>query len=267
MGLIFSLVLQANALQCSKRGMSVEAYTELLFLFFIYSFLGWCTEVIYATLNRGVFVNRGFLTGPICPIYGVGIVVVLYVLHPIKENLFFLFIGSVFLTTIIELITGLILEKFFKQKWWDYSDELFNFKGYISLKFSLQWGIACVLIVRVIHPLIIRFLSVIPEIVLFVFLILVSVSFVTDVIFTILTMLKIRKRIIIEHRLHEILKKESYLIGENISDVVVTLMRLYDKTYKGSQEGVKRLAKAFPGINILKEKNKELVERIKKLLR
>ena len=118
--------------------MIFSAY-QLVFFFFIYAFLGWCTEVIYACVNSGKFVNRGFLNGPYCPIYGFGVVAVVMCIYPAKDNLHVLFFGSVILTTALEFITGFILEKIFNEKWWDYSDEHFNIKGYICLKFSLMW--------------------------------------------------------------------------------------------------------------------------------
>ena len=77
---------------------------ELVWIFIIYAFIGWCTEVSYAALDRGIFVNRGFLNGPYCPIYGCGVVIVVAVLTPLKDNLLILFIGSFLLTSILEYI-------------------------------------------------------------------------------------------------------------------------------------------------------------------
>ena len=113
-----------------------------LWIFFIYSFLGWCTEVSYAALVTGKFVNRGFLNGPVCPVYGFGVVIVLSILVPLKGNLLVLFIGSVVLTSLLEWLTGFLLEKIFHQRWWDYSDQPFNIGGYICLRFSIAWGFA-----------------------------------------------------------------------------------------------------------------------------
>ena len=114
----------------------------LLFYFIIYAFLGWCTEVVYAALNTGKFVNRGFLNGPICPIYGFGIAAIVAFLAPVSNNPALLFAGSAIITSAIELITGWIMEKAFNTRWWDYSTMPFNIGGYICLKFSIAWGIA-----------------------------------------------------------------------------------------------------------------------------
>ena len=130
-----------------------QNFYELVWIFIIYAFIGWCTEVSYAALDTGKFVNRGFLNGPYCPIYGCGVVIVVAILTPLKENLLILFAGSFLLTSVLEYITGYILEKVFHNKWWDYSDKPFNIKGYVCLKFSIYWGLACTFIMDIIHPI------------------------------------------------------------------------------------------------------------------
>lgn len=125
---------------------------EAAWVFMIYAFLGWCLEVIYVGLNNGHFVNRGFLNGPYCPIYGFGVLIVITLLSPLQNNLLLLFIGSVLLTSTLEFLTGLVLEKIFSRKWWDYSDVPFNLMGYICLKFSIFWGLGCMFVVKIVHP-------------------------------------------------------------------------------------------------------------------
>ena len=136
---------------------------ELLWLFFIYAFFGWCIEVVFCGLNEGHFINRGFLNGPVCPIYGVGGVIVVLCLTPIKDNLFLLFVGSALLTSILELITGFALDKIFHARWWDYTDMPFNIGGYICLKFSIYWGFVCIALMKGIHPVILGFVRFIPH--------------------------------------------------------------------------------------------------------
>ena len=136
-----------------ERGYLTEFYYFAL-SFFVYGFLGWCTEVAYAAVKQGKFVNRGFLNGPICPVYGIGVGVVVQFLTPVENNLVLLYISSTILVTAIEGITGFLLEKIFHNKWWDYSDQPLNIGGYVCVLFSLIWGVFCVLIVKVIHPLI-----------------------------------------------------------------------------------------------------------------
>lgn len=125
---------------------------RFLWLFFVYAFLGWCTEVAFVAWSSGGFVNRGFLNGPICPVYGFGALLVLACLEPLRGDLPLLFLGSFVLTTLLEGMTGFLLEKLFHQRWWDYSDKPLNLAGYVCLPFSLAWAAACVVVVRGIHP-------------------------------------------------------------------------------------------------------------------
>lgn len=132
--------------------------------FFIFAFLGWCAEVAFAAVTKGRFVNRGFLNGPVCPIYGLGVVIVYLALEPIRNNFIMLFAGATLLTSALEWVTGLVLEKVFHHQWWDYSDKRFNLNGYICLQFSLLWGVACVFIMRFMIPLADIFVQLIPRI-------------------------------------------------------------------------------------------------------
>ena len=136
---------------------------QLLWLFFIYAFLGWCTEVAYAALDTGKLVNRGFLNGPLCPIYGCGMAAVLTLLLPLQDNLLILFAGGMLLTTLIELVGGWALKTLFHTTWWDYSDKPFNLGGYICLEFSILWGIGATIMVRVVHPMVMKLVLAIPH--------------------------------------------------------------------------------------------------------
>ena len=93
-----------------------QNFYELLWIIVIYAFIGWCTEVSYAALDRGIFVNRGFLNGPYCPIYGCGVLIVVVLLTPLKKNLLILYVGSFLLTSVLEFITGFVMEKVFHNK-------------------------------------------------------------------------------------------------------------------------------------------------------
>lgn len=125
---------------------------EALWYFLIYAVLGWIIEVFFAGLSTGHFVNRGMLYGPYCPIYGFGMLIILLFLTPIQKHPVSLFFGAMLLTTALELVTGLALEYFFHERWWDYSMFPFNFMGHICLIFSIAWALGCVFIIRIIHP-------------------------------------------------------------------------------------------------------------------
>ncbi len=183
-----------------------------IWFFFIYAFLGWCTEVIFAACVRGVFENRGFFNGPICPIYGFGVVTVVLFLEPLKENFWILFFGSVALTSVLELITGYLMEKIFKHRWWDYSKMPLNIGGYVCLAFSLIWGFACVFLIDIIHPSIAFFVNHIPNLVTYIALPIFVITFLTDLIATSSSVFNFNKK------LEEIDKKAAQI--RQISDEI-----------------------------------------------
>ena len=125
-----------------------------LLLFLCYSFLGWACETVYCSIGKRKFVNRGFLNGPLCPVYGFGALAVLYFLRPVSDNIPLLFVSGMVLTSVIEYITGYLLEKLFATKWWDYSSRRFNIHGRVCLRNSLMFGALSVVAVRVIDPVI-----------------------------------------------------------------------------------------------------------------
>lgn len=107
-------------------------------------------------MDTGKLVNRGFLNGPVCPIYGFGMVLVLAILTPVRQSTLALFFGGMLLASALELVGGWALKKIFHTTWWDYSDQPFNLGGYICLKFSLAWGVCIVAVMRGIQPLVFR---------------------------------------------------------------------------------------------------------------
>lgn len=197
-----------------------QTFYEVLWIFIIYAFIGWCTEVSYAALDRGIFVNRGFLNGPYCPIYGCGVIIVVVILTPLKGNLILLFTGSILLTSLLEYITGFVLEKVFHNKWWDYSDKPFNIKGYICLEFSIFWGLACTFIMLIIHPIIFGFIHIIPKILGIILISILMTVFFVDCIVTVTTILKFNKRLKVMGEIAAKLKVISNEIGENIYENV-----------------------------------------------
>ena len=158
-----------------------EFAVKTVYWFFLYGFIGWGVEVVYAAIKTHKLVNRGFLCGPICPIYGFGMVGLVYSvsLIPMPDSgsmsaVAIFFIGM-FLTTAIELVGGWALFKIYHIRWWDYSDMKFNLGGYICPQFSLLWGLGSVLMIKVVHPLLARGSNPMPFMVM---LILDSVLFV-----------------------------------------------------------------------------------------
>lgn len=201
----------------------------LLWIFFVYAFLGWCTEVSFAALTSGKFVNRGFLNGPVCPIYGCGVVIVLFFLEPLRENTLLLFLGSVVLTSVLEWLTGFVLERIFHQRWWDYSHEPFNLGGYICLRFSIAWGLACLLVVDVIHPTIHWLITCIPHILGLVLLVVFSAVMVVDLAATVRTIARINRQLTQLDELAGRIKSLSNELGESLAE------RVLDAAEKGSE--------------------------------
>ena len=132
----------------------MQIYELILLFSFKYSFLGWCAEVAFATVKERRFVNRGFLNGPLCPIYGVGVTSVVVLLAPFRDRAVLLYLSSFVLVTLIEGLTGFVMDRLFHHKWWDYTGLPLSIGGYVCLPFSLVWGLACVVIVKAVHPLI-----------------------------------------------------------------------------------------------------------------
>ena len=124
-----------------------------ILLFFIYSFLGWVCETVYCSIGGRRFVNRGFLNGPLCPVYGFGALIVVWAMQPFYKSVLLTFVAGVVLTSILEYITGWLLETLFHLKLWDYSERFLNINGRVCLKNSLMFGILAVVTVFYIHPL------------------------------------------------------------------------------------------------------------------
>ena len=213
-----------------------QNFYELVWIFIIYAFIGWCTEVSYAALDRGIFVNRGFLNEPYCPIYGCGVVIVVAALTPLKDNLLILFAGSFLLTSILEYITGFILEKVFHNKWWDYSNKPFNLHGYVCLKFSIYWGLACTFIMDVIHPIIYKGITMIPHILGVVLLCIIMSAFAVDCGVTVTTILKFNKRLKVMDEMAAKIHKLSDEIGENIYENVTTAVEKSEEFQETHEE-------------------------------
>ncbi len=166
---------------------------EYLLLFLIYSFLGWCVEVCFVAITSGKVVNRGFLNGPVCPIYGVGMIGVLLLVEPVSDHLPLLFLFGMLLCTLVELIGGWILEKVFHTRWWDYTDEPFNLGGYVCLKFSIMWGLAVTFVVRLIHPTILTLIHALPSIAGWILIGLLYALFAVDFVLTLVTIIGLKK--------------------------------------------------------------------------
>lgn len=208
-----------------------------IWYFFIYSFLGWCLEVIYASLERKDFVNRGFLNGSYCPIYGFGAVCEIFLLTKFVNYPICLYIISVVITTVLEFITGYVLEKIFNLQWWDYTNEKFNIKGYICLKFSLLWGVASLVLMYILQPKVNIVVSLLRHIDFVTYLLILLMLY--DFLISILKVLALKKDSMIIEKLNEDLKILSNEMAENISYKTKRIEKKINKKYR-------RLLKSYP---------------------
>ena len=194
---------------------------QAVWIFIIYAFLGWCSEVAFAAVNKGKFVNRGFLNGPVCPIYGVGMLIVVLCLWNLRDRPLLLFLGSALLTTALEFVTGFVLERFFHDKWWDYSDMPFNIKGYVCLKFTILWGLAASFIIGAIHRFIYMLIEKTPFVLGVILLAVFSAAFIADFTVTLTALVKLPKKLKAMAEAERALRAVSDKIGENISDTTI----------------------------------------------
>ena len=228
--------------------------------FFIYSFLGWCTEVAFATVKQRSFVNRGFLNGPVCPVYGIGVGSVVLLLEPKELGLAALYIVSTVLVTVIEGMTGYLMDRIFHHKWWDYSEQPLNIGGYVCLPFSLAWGVACVLIVRVIHPFVCQMVDMIPVTVGIGLAAVLGIALLADLYVTTAEILKLNKKLDTMEKISAELRELSDMIGVNIHESVMETMEFSEETKKQLDSAVSELREKLD--SVAQEQKDHLEERI-----
>ena len=162
--------------------MYTYAWYHWLTFFYIYCFFGWIFESTYVSLKQHHFVNRGFLRLPMLPLYGTGAVMMLWVSLPVKDNLLLVYCSGVVAATLLEYVTGYIMERLFKVRYWDYSSQKFNLHGYICLTSSIAWGFLTIFMTEIIHRPIERFVLNLPPSLEWCLLGIVSGCFVMDTI-------------------------------------------------------------------------------------
>ena len=169
------------------------------FLYFsIYSVLGWVCETVYCSVIQRKFVNRGFLNGPVCPVYGVGAVLVIYLLQPVAGNVPALFLTGMLVTTVLEYLTSVLLEKLFHMKWWDYSHFKLQINGRVCLLNSLMFGALSVFVMLVLHPRVQKLVDLIPAAALPWISLGIAAVFIAD------TVLTVRSILILKGKLEEV---------------------------------------------------------------
>ena len=220
---------------------------QILCFFMIYSVIGWIIEVSYHAVTLGKIVNRGFLNGPLCPVYGSGVLLVLMVLYGIGQLLgiegdmtqasaWLLFLVGIIFATLVELIAGYLLDKLFHARWWDYSKEKFNFHGYICLSFSIIWGLAITFVLRVVQPTIASFVNLLPVVIGWVILTVCYIVFVLDIVLTTLSVLKLNKQLAMMSELQNSILRISDEMSEVIGNgTLKTVQKLEEQKEKAEE--------------------------------
>ena len=162
----------------------MDIYTtgQWVLLFFFYCFCGWVWESCYVSLRQRHWVNRGFLQGPLLPIYGSGAIIILFVTIPVAQELPLVFLLGMLAATALEYATGAVMERLFKVRYWDYSKQPLNLNGYICFTSSVAWGFFSILLVRFLHPPVARLLQRVPDFLVDPMALVLTVAFTVDVV-------------------------------------------------------------------------------------
>lgn len=266
----------------------MNIFYTYIFYFTIYSFLGWICETIYCAIIDKKYVNRGFLKGPFCPIYGVGALIVIVTLTPVAHNIILLFLCGMIFTSILEYFTGFLLEGIFNLKWWDYSRYKFNIKGRVCLLNSILFGILSVITVKVIDPIITRIIERIPNNIIMIIGLMLAIGFLIDTIVTGYKMLQLTGKLQEINGLYQEIKEKSEtykdILQQNIEkldelmenekiahtkELISNLKLKWESTIVKNKSVNRRIFKAFPDIKSLKynaslDRLKEELKKIKK---
>jgi uncharacterized membrane protein len=211
-------------------------------IFTVYAFMGWILETVFCALRKKTFVNRGFLNGPLCIIYGIAMVLMSVFLQELEGNWVFLFLGCSVTATVVELLGGMLLEHFGIGRWWDYSNKRANLGGYISAGSSILWGVLGVICISWVNPAIIWLLQAMPNILRAVILIVLAAVLAVDFAGSMIAVLHLKHRPRIEEanqRIENITQK----LGQRI---VNRMIRRMEKAHPLSQRrGVRKKATTF----------------------
>ncbi len=221
---------------------------QMALMFCFWAFVGWCIEVCYMTIETGEYQNRGFLSMPICPIYGFGVLMIAVFSRPIADKPLLLFVISLVLCTTLELVVGLGMEKLFNTRWWDYSHEKFNYRGYICPKVSILWGLGCVLVIKVVQPLVETVVNHIPFKAGIIFIAIMAVLIAIDLTASLCAVANLNKRLKQIDDISALMLKGSIKIGEKLANETNEILDKYEKLLAIRDRQTERFLRAFPNI-------------------
>lgn len=229
--------------------------------FFFYSAVGWAFESTYCSIGERKLINRGFLTGPMCPIYGTGTLVMEVLLYnPFKDNPIAVFLLGMVFCDIVEYLTSFIMEKLFNARWWDYKDELLNIKGRICLKHTIIWGMASLAFVKLVHPRIEVIFSRFSEKGIRIAVIAVLSVFIVDVIFAVIKATDFRRLISKFRELKETAGEALSIVDEKYSSLKLLAEGKYDKFVLKFSERYDDISSTIDkGNDIINDKRDEII--------
>lgn len=222
--------------------------------FFIYGFLGWCYESAYVSIKHKQWVNRGFVRGPLLPLYGSGAILLLFVTIPFRENLFLMFVAGAIGATLLEYVTGVAMEALFKVRYWDYSKRKFNFQGHICLAATTLWGVFAIVIVKIVHRPIENLVMGLPETIVEIFVMFMTVVFAADFALSFKAAMDIRDVLIkleeVQREMERMQKRLDVILAfaEDSREQVVL------NTYERLDELTESLEERFARVKELREK-------------
>lgn len=218
-----------------------------ILFFFVYSFLGWCLEVICKLITEKRFINRGILIGPICPIYGYGVLIMTLFFRKYLNDPITLFILIIVSCSILEYFTSYFLEKVYHTRWWDYSTKKFNINGRICLETMIPFGILGLLIMNYMNPIVFNLLNILPNYLIYILGTIFLITYIIDNIISCKIIYNIQK-LSKEIQSKQIIKKDdTERITRLVRKQIEKSMKLLDR----------RLIHAFPHLEMLKFKKKK----------
>lgn len=193
---------------------------DQLGIFFVYSFIGWLVGTVLAAYRRHRFIDVGFLYGPYCPSYGICGVLFAVLLHDLKGQWFFLFLGGAIIVFMVVYLTGFLLQQIFHHKWWDCSHKKFQFGSYVHMPYTILWGLMAVISIEFIEPLLLGVLHWIPmsirEIILIILLIIMGIDLLGTLTGILSTRSRVKKGIVKD--VSENMQKTADRLGMKISE-------------------------------------------------
>ncbi len=226
--------------------------TMFFMKFILFSLFGYIAEMLMCVIVDKKLTNRGFLCGPIIPIYGVGSIFLILFLDPFRNNPWIVFFFGIIITTTIEYITSYLLEKIFHNRWWDYSVNRFNVNGRICLLNSSLFGFGSLIIIYLANPTFQNFLSQMNKTALIITAIIIFIIFVLDIIYSVIVAYNLRNQIILF----------SELKNEKLAKIPGMLEQLLKRRIKKVKKYPNRLLKAFPYLQKSNEKEFAIIKKI-----